>query len=79
MVSTLAVVGKLQRLLSSQAIVLLDYVLESLTNPHMTSYGAFWSNFGDRFPEAPREAMKGQTYSILQQLRTIIREYGELK
>lgn len=74
--STLAVVGKLQRLLSAQAIVLLDAVLESVTNPSAAGYTAFWDTFGQRFPAATREATKGQTYSILKQLQGIIREYG---
>jgi hypothetical protein len=69
----------LQRLLSAQAIVLLDAVLESVTNPSSSCYGTFWNTFGERFSAHNREEIKGQAYSILQQLRTIIREYGELK
>ena len=77
--STLAVVGKLQRLLSAQAIVLLDAVLESVTNPTSSCYSVFWNTFGERFSQSNREEIKGKAYGILQQLRTIIREYGELK
>jgi hypothetical protein len=73
--STLAIVGKLQRLLTKENIKQFDRVFEVLTDPSTHTYAVFWHEIHDKYPEF-NDAVKGTTYRALLALRAILREYG---
>lgn len=73
--STLAIVGKLQRLLSKENIKQFDRVFEILTDPSTHTYAVFWHEIQVKYPEF-NDATKGTTYRALLALRTILQEYG---
>jgi hypothetical protein len=72
-VNTLAIVGRLQKLLSPTNIHRLDRVLSLITMADSQLYAAFWNEFGG----TPEE--KGATYNTLCELRKIVRAYGGLR
>jgi hypothetical protein len=72
-VNTLAIIGRLQRLLTKANIDRLDRVLSLLTMADSQMYAAFWQEFGG----TPAE--KGETYNVLCELRKIVRQYGGLR
>jgi hypothetical protein len=72
-VNTLAIIGRLQKLLTKANIARLDRVLSLLTMADSRMYAAFWAEFGG----TPAE--KGETYNVLCELRKIVRQYGGLR
>jgi hypothetical protein len=72
-VNTLAIIGRLQKLLTKANIDRLDRVLSLLTMADSRMYAAFWAEFGG----GPVE--KGETYNTLCELRKIVRQYGGLR